>query len=757
VTLAPDRAEILRSLQLLVAPGEIFEVRAIKTKKATVSGYFDDLERAADLAFDLGDDPHVSAPAVYVTLNPCLPPLLSRAVNQLKPFAQVTTQDGEIVRRIWLLLDFDPVRPAGISSTDQEHELALARAEACREYLSTQGWPEPVSADSGNGGHLLYRIDLPNDAASTELVKRVLQALAAKFDDASVTLDQSVFNASRICKLYGTPCRKGDSTPERPHRLAAIQWNGQATFEVVSREQLEAIADQATPDSNSQPESQSDVITEVLKRLQVIENGPYKNGTRYIVTCPYGSEHDAGVFVFPNSPIGFDCLHTGCPGHGKSGKDLLALLGLTERALILGPHGAIKPILANAVTWLATDPIFSGVLAFNEFTKRTITKNAAPWPQSTPGEEWSDFDDIACAIYLQHHGILAGPNIAAEAVQHIARRFSFHPVKDFLLGLQWDQVPRVDTWLTEYLGAVDSAFIRAAGAAWLISACARIFQPGCKADYCLTLIGDQGLRKTQAMQLLAVRDEWYLEFLNSLDNKDAMEALQGKWIVEMCELANVRKSERAHVRGYLTAKTDRIRLAYGRRSQDLRRSNVFCATVNEFDYQNDPMGDRRKWPVECGDIDLKALEGTRDQLWAETMVRYQSGEKWYLSDAMEKEANRQQAKHYAAGAFDQAIEEFLQRPVPRTITGANGTFALEPFDSSLERVTLRDCLLHGVGFNSVADYGQRELDLARDYLRYRRWLGPKQIWIRGKGNTKFYYRPQEEIDEALNHKMGEEE
>ncbi len=225
MTLIPDRAEILRSLQLLVAPGDIFEIRAIKTKKATFSGYYNDWERAADQAFDLNDDPHIAAPVIYVTLNPCQPDLLARAVNQLKPFAQVTTQDAEIVRRYWLLLDFDAVRPAGISSNNQEHELAIARAAACLEYLSAQGWPLPVSADSGNGGHLLYRVDLPNDAASTELIKRVLQALAAKFDDALVTVDQSVFNASRITKLYGTVTRKGYSTPERPHRLARILWN----------------------------------------------------------------------------------------------------------------------------------------------------------------------------------------------------------------------------------------------------------------------------------------------------------------------------------------------------------------------------------------------------------------------------------------------------------------------------------------------------------------------------------------------------
>src|SRR5262249_46675466 len=128
--------------------------------------------------------------------------------------------DGDIVARRWLLLDADPRRPAGISSTDDQHEWALERVRRIRDELAIAGWPEPILADSGNGGHLLYRVDLPRD--DDRLIQRVLEALAFRFDDDAVLIDRTVFNPARIWKLYGTIARKGDSTADRPHRLARI-------------------------------------------------------------------------------------------------------------------------------------------------------------------------------------------------------------------------------------------------------------------------------------------------------------------------------------------------------------------------------------------------------------------------------------------------------------------------------------------------------------------------------------------------------
>jgi hypothetical protein len=213
------REEILRTCRLLMAPGEVHEVRVLKAGCAgTVSGYFDDHEALADAV--LGYDGR--APGVYITLNPVTPALLARAANRLQQRAQVTTSDSDILRRRWLLMDFDPVRPAGISSTNQEHGRAISVACAAWDDLRGAGFPDPVVGDSGNGAHLLHRLDLPNDSRATELVKGVLAGVAAHCGTDDINIDQTVFNAGRIVKLYGTRTCKGDNLPERPHRRSRL-------------------------------------------------------------------------------------------------------------------------------------------------------------------------------------------------------------------------------------------------------------------------------------------------------------------------------------------------------------------------------------------------------------------------------------------------------------------------------------------------------------------------------------------------------
>jgi hypothetical protein len=201
-----------------MAPGDVHEVRIPKAGRlGTISGYFDNAEALADAVAPLDG----TVPAVYITLNPCMPALLARAANRLQDRAQVTTADADILRRRWLLIDLDPVRPAGISSTDREHGRAISAA--CGAWDDLRSWlGDPVVADSGNGCHLLYRLALPNDQAVTELVKRVLAGVAARCGTEDTAVDQTVYNPARIVKLWGTMACKGDSTPDRPHRRSRL-------------------------------------------------------------------------------------------------------------------------------------------------------------------------------------------------------------------------------------------------------------------------------------------------------------------------------------------------------------------------------------------------------------------------------------------------------------------------------------------------------------------------------------------------------
>ena len=266
-----------RFLSAYAPPGEcdglVVELRPLEmvefgTKRSAFYGFFklDQPDPARDpLRHTLKDlvemPPGRQAEAVYVTLNPVKPDLFARSAGRIQAVRKkgsTSATDSDIVRRRFLLVDVDPVRPAGVSSTDAEKAEALKVLEAILEHLTGLGWPLPLVADSGNGFHLWYRIDLPADDGG--LVRRVLQALGTKFDTAAATVDRSVFNPSRVAKVPGTWARKGDDIPERPHRMAKVL-ECPDRLAVVTREHLESVGTSETPPASPQTQSAPPVRT----------------------------------------------------------------------------------------------------------------------------------------------------------------------------------------------------------------------------------------------------------------------------------------------------------------------------------------------------------------------------------------------------------------------------------------------------------------------------------------------------------------
>ena len=221
----PVLAEIKRGLSLLFSPSDplsappVVEARILKTKAGTVSGYFNDFDAMAQAIFEA--DSQYLPFGIYYTLNSLNPALLARACNRMRERCERTTSDGDIQRRRWLPIDCDPVRPSEVSSSNAEHEAAIARARLIAAERPAD-WGEPIIADSGNGAHVLYRIDMPNDAEALNLISLTLADLDKRYSDAKVKVDVTCCNAARIWKAYGTPVRKGDSIPERPHRVSKI-------------------------------------------------------------------------------------------------------------------------------------------------------------------------------------------------------------------------------------------------------------------------------------------------------------------------------------------------------------------------------------------------------------------------------------------------------------------------------------------------------------------------------------------------------
>lgn len=319
-------ADALRAFwRALVRPGDVHEARAPKTRgrwHGALSGYFNAGEAfVSALSHVTGDE----AEAVYLTLNPVNPALLARAANRLKENARETTSDADIVKRATLLIDFDPMRPSGISSTDAERDAALALRDIVRAYLTDEaGWPEPLAVTmSGNGAGLLYRVDLPNDGEATALVEHVLKALAHLFDSDAVKVDTANYNAARITKIIGTVAAKGDNTPERPWRRAKAMFTPDAP--PVSRETLERVSAFAPEPEQHKTRASGDGagerrwdLRDLLTRAGIGWQERAKAGYTILQLdrCLTSQDHTDGaaLFEFASGAVAYRCLHNRCGG-----------------------------------------------------------------------------------------------------------------------------------------------------------------------------------------------------------------------------------------------------------------------------------------------------------------------------------------------------------------------------------------------------------------------------------------------------------
>ena len=320
---------------------------------------------------------------------------------------------------------------------------------------------------------------------------------------------------------------------------------------------------------------------------------------------------------------------------------------------------------ANVIIALTSDVAFAGVLAFDDFAQAIVVRQPLPW-NGTNGpfpRPWEDADEVRTAEWLQLRGVNVAPMVVGRTIGAVARDHRIHPVRDWLDHLRWDGTPRIETWTSTYLGAEPTAFHHTVGALWLISAVARIFRPGVKADHMLILEGPQGARKSTALKVLA-GEEWFTDELPELGSKDAAIHMQGVWIVEIAELDAIGRAEVSRIKAFLTRTTDRFRPPYGRYTVEVPRQCVFAGTVNPDTYLRDETGNRRFWPLRCGTIDIAALARDRDQLWAEAVHRFREGAIWWIDDAALLACAREEQEHrYHTDAWDDLIEHWLTHEI----------------------------------------------------------------------------------------------
>ena len=329
--------------------------------------------------------------------------------------------------------------------------------------------------------------------------------------------------------------------------------------------------------------------------------------------------------------------------------------------------GNIVSSAPNVILILVNDPALKDRIALNDFVHRVVIKDSLPWRSVERGEYWSDADDASLRNYLYSIYGIKGAGIIGDAWSEVAVKYAFHPIKEYLNSLEWDGTERVETIMIEYLGAEENECVRAFTRKIMVAAVTRIYRPGAKFDYCVVLVGPQGVGKSYIVKLLGKK--WHSDSLMTVKGKEAYEQLQGAWILEMAELTATKKADVEAVKHFISKAEDTFRVAYGRHNETFKRQCVFFGTTNDYDFLNDPTGNRRFLPITVNGNGSKNMwvdlnEDEVDQIWAEAKTLYEQGESLALGKDIEEKAQQIQAAHTQENPIAETIRAYLEASVP---------------------------------------------------------------------------------------------
>ena len=329
--------------------------------------------------------------------------------------------------------------------------------------------------------------------------------------------------------------------------------------------------------------------------------------------------------------------------------------------------GGIAQTIDNVMLILTHDQKLAGRLAYNEMEHNIVTLSSLPWREVKSQSQWTDTDDSGLRHYLERYYGISTKDKIFDAVNNVAQRNAFHPVREYLDSCAWDGVPRVETLLIDYLGAEDTEYTRAVTRKTLAAAVARIYRPGCKFDYMLTLRGRQGIGKSAIIAKLA--GKWFSDSFTTMQGKESYEQVMGVWIMEIGELAGMRKAEAETIKLYITKQRDRFRPAYGRRMQEFPRQCIFIGTTNETQFLRDTTGNRRFWVVDTPEDPKRDMwedltPETVRLIWGEAVEIYKAGEKLFLPRHLEEAAREVQEIYEEENPRVGIVAEYLDRLLP---------------------------------------------------------------------------------------------
>jgi predicted P-loop ATPase len=446
----------------------------------------------------------------------------------------------------------------------------------------------------------------------------------------------------------------------------------------------------AAPDPGDTPLGRAFASVGMLGRLL--------DGGKRTVVCPWVDKHtggalqDSSTVIFsassPGGLGGFHCFHA--HRAARTGTEVLrelerrAASGTAERAWMAAlrrtPKGDLKASFGNIVQILTQDPTLAGKLRLDEM-RGAVTLAEVEMTDATVSAIRVDFE--------QRYEIQPGDAETARAVQLVASKNSFHPVRDFLLQLKWDGVPRLDSVARTILNVradneEESALAALLVRRWFICLVARPLLPGCKVDTALILEGAQGIGKSTFFRILAA--DSFSDTEMALD-KDAMMQLRGAWIYEWAELENVMSRQSvSRVKAFLTSTEDKYRPPFGRTPVTVKRSGVIVGTTNNQDFLHDPSGSRRFWVVPVGVIDTNALRAQREQLFAEAVVAHLAGEPRWLNEEEERRREALATRFGETDPWEELVLGFAMKQKHVRTTEV----LLQALGAQIDKVTKRD-------------------------------------------------------------------
>ncbi len=323
----------------------------------------------------------------------------------------------------------------------------------------------------------------------------------------------------------------------------------------------------------------------------------------------------------------------------------------------------------NLLTIFRNDPNLKGKMCYNEFRSRAMVRGAVPWDEREGERVWKDEDDAGLRWYIETSFGFTAISKIEDTVSMIRLENRYHPVREYLQAQVWDGKPRIETVFQYYLGAPDNEYIRIIARKMFAASVARVMQPGIKFDNAPVLVGPQGAAKSSFIRILG--GAWYSESFGKLDKKDAVENIQGVWLMEIPELAAFKNAEVEEIKHFMSKCVDEFRPAYGHHVGEFPRQVTFWPTTNKPDFNKDYTGARRFWPITVQKSTLyksrvyNELEKERGQIWAEAVQLWAEGEDLHLTEEIEEMAEAIQFEHTEKDPWEDTIKKLLETPLPK--------------------------------------------------------------------------------------------